>query len=447
MLPLQWPVSGRYLHPIQWPIIVAAGVVALLTTTSVALAFWTVRGSGMAVARTERFDLTGARPALRVVGHDILVSWEQNRLSGGRLGNHNTGGYRVHRYDASGHPQEVDTGCSGRIAGSNATLGCVEHNVPEGIWQYAVRPVLGSWTGTQGPRSEIRVGEAVPTMTSPAIGSATRDRRPILAGTASSWPDELPRVTVVLSDDRFTRRAARSLAATVVNGSWWVRPQEDIPEGAYVVRVGQADYAGHVAWSQPTTFIVDTTAPSTADNSRVIGNGWKGTNQTVILTPWDPSGSGIAATYFTTDGSTPTTNSRQSTSVTLGEGNHSLKYFSVDRAGNAEVIQSASTRIRIDTTAPRVASLGPLPDIISRGQRLTASGVDSLSGVARIVYEYRIHATEPQWRQIGSSTIIPDYALTWSHLPADGTYELRARAFDAAGNDKASAARIVQVDD
>src|SRR4030095_3459846 len=63
------------------------------------------------------------------------------------------------------------------------------------------------------------------------------------------------------------------------------------------------------------TFTVrpDSTAPTTTDNTAAIGNAWKNTNQTVALTRSDGTGSGVAATYYTTNGSTPTTTSQSGT--------------------------------------------------------------------------------------------------------------------------------------
>ena len=60
-------------------------------------------------------------------------------------------------------------------------------------------------------------------------------------------------------------------------------------------------------------------------------------------------GSGVAATYYTTDGSTPTTAStRYTTAFTSPD--PTVKYFSVDTAGNAEAVKSQL--VQIDGAAP-----------------------------------------------------------------------------------------------
>ncbi len=94
---------------------------------------------------------------------------------------------------------------------------------------------------------------------------------------------------------------------------------------------------------------VDTSKPSTANN---VDSNWHGGPVSVTLTPDDGSGSGIAHTYYTTDGTTPTSASAQypQTTPTLGNG-ESIKFFSVDAVGNAETVKSAGPA-KVDTTAP-----------------------------------------------------------------------------------------------
>ena len=71
----------------------------------------------------------------------------------------------------------------------------------------------------------------------------------------------------------------------------------------------------------------------------------------MTLSPSDTSGSGVAATYYTTNGSTPTTSSAQGTSILLSaDGTYTIRYFSVDAAGNTEAVKTASTVITINTT-------------------------------------------------------------------------------------------------
>jgi hypothetical protein len=189
----------------------------------------------------------------------------------------------------------------------------------------------------------------------------------------------------------------------------------------------------------------DTTAPTTNDDTALIGDGWSRTEQAVTLRPHDRGGSGVAATYFTTDGSIPTTASSRGRSVRLGEGIHVIRYFSVDHAGNREHVETAAIPIRVDQTAPSAATLVPLPEVVRHGQVLTGRGDDALSGVARVVYELCADAVSDAWTAIGSSTVGPDFALVWRDQPPVGSYQVRASVLDAAGNATVSASQTVRV--
>ncbi|MBI2268123.1 MAG: lamin tail domain-containing protein [Candidatus Blackburnbacteria bacterium] len=98
-----------------------------------------------------------------------------------------------------------------------------------------------------------------------------------------------------------------------------------------------------------TQFDIDTTKPTTLDN---VDGAWHNTTQTITLTCIDNL-SGCDKTYYTTDGSIPTTSSSQGNSVVLAtDGTYTIKYFSVDKAGNAEEVKTSANQIRIDKTNP-----------------------------------------------------------------------------------------------
>jgi len=345
------PSAGRHLRTSQTRrrILVAAGVAALLTICSSALAFWTGGGLGTAVVRT------------------------------------------------------------------------------------------GRWIGVEGPR-RAKPGPTKPvTVSSPTDGSATRERRPTLKGTAAGAS---LKVSVAIARDG----ATQNLSAIVTDGTWTARPSKDLADGVYKIKARRTDDQGRVTWSSPSTFTVDTIAPATVDDAASISDGWSRDDQTVTLRPADPEGSGVAATYFTTDDSIPTTASSQGALVSVGEGVHVIRYFSVDRAGNSGAVETAASPIRIDQTAPDSATLDPLSDVLRDGQMLSGGGDDALSGVAQVVYEYCPDAECASWTPIGSRTAGPAYPLAWHGQPADGSYQVRASVLDAAGNATASMPRTVRID-
>ncbi len=96
----------------------------------------------------------------------------------------------------------------------------------------------------------------------------------------------------------------------------------------------------------------DTTPPATtmSCNSGTC-SGWFNSPVSVALAATDnQGGSGVSATYYTTDGSTPTTSSTKYTGPFTVSSTFTVKFFSVDTAGNAEAVKSQA--VQIDTTAP-----------------------------------------------------------------------------------------------
>jgi hypothetical protein len=131
-------------------------------------------------------------------------------------------------------------------------------------------------------------------------------------------------------------------------------PASNFTDASYTVRAYAVDNVGNYTTTpaSSTNVSIDNVAPTTTDNTASIGSAWRNTNTTVTLTPTDAA-SGVGATYYTTNGSTPTTSSSQGTSISLtNTGVYTIKYFSVDNAGNQEAVKTASTQIRIDKTTP-----------------------------------------------------------------------------------------------
>ena len=160
---------------------------------------------------------------------------------------------------------------------------------------------------------------------------------------------------------------------------------------------------------------------------------------TVTLSPSD-GGAGVAATYYTTDGSTPTTSSSQGTSIDLtSNGVYTIKYFSVDRVGNTEPVETAGTQIRIDLTSPTSPALtlsesSPYAHVIGTtvyvksGQTGTytvaATSNDPLSGIDKIRFPGGVDDSASPYQTI--------YALD------DLTGTQTVTAYDNAGNTSSS---------
>ncbi|MFD0693001.1 endo-alpha-N-acetylgalactosaminidase family protein [Paenibacillus sp. GCM10027628] len=121
--------------------------------------------------------------------------------------------------------------------------------------------------------------------------------------------------------------------------------------------------------------------PVTTDNAPA---GWVNGDVTVTLTAKD-SGSGVANTYYKVDGGAQ----QQGNSIVITEeGKHSISYWSVDMAGNAESPHTAV--VQIDKTPPtlkvyldKTVLLPPNHQLVTVSASVYAN--DSLSGTASVV--------------------------------------------------------------
>jgi hypothetical protein len=137
-----------------------------------------------------------------------------------------------------------------------------------------------------------------------------------------------------------------------------------------------SDQAGNATTAQSPVVKIDQTAPNT-DASAV--DAWNRVDVTVALTPHDAL-SGVATTrYRIDDGDVQT-----GTQVAIAsEGKHTLEYWSVDRAGNAEAHKTVA--VNIDKTSPTIThAFDPAPNGNgwNRGDvDVTFTCADDLSGI------------------------------------------------------------------
>jgi len=147
----------------------------------------------------------------------------------------------------------------------------------------------------------------------------------------------------------------------------------------------------------------DSTPPTTTiycDGSACGGTGYNGTT-TVTLTATDVGGWGVDKTYYTTDGSTPSTSSTTySTAFTLSPGTYQVRYFSVDLAGNTESPQSQ----QIVVLPPRTVVSLSFDDGIENQYQL---------GYLRALQP---HHTNGTFFINTGSTGVSDSAMTWAQL-------------------------------
>ena len=132
--------------------------------------------------------------------------------------------------------------------------------------------------------------------------------------------------------------------------------------------------------------------------------------------------SGVATTLISLDGAPFVTLPADGPAVT-GEGEHSLRYFSVDHVGNAEKIQEF--KFRLDSTPPltRLDLSGPRADtVVGSGASLSLSAQDADAGVDQIRY-----------RLDDAAERIYEKPLLLDELP-EGSHHLQFYAEDRVGN-------------
>lgn len=233
-------------------------------------------------------------------------------------------------------------------------------------------------------------------------------------------------------------RVTDSLSNAITNGTTsLLTVTTNLAEGTYNFFVKAIDNATNNGAESTASVTVDQTAPVTTDD--VSTSTYHTTNVSVTLTCTDTNGSGCSHTYYTTTGSTPNTGSSEGNNFTLSsDGVYTIKYFSVDAAGNQESVKTATNQVKIDKTTPTTPGTPSTTSPTSNTQPswTWTDSVDTGSGLAATPYlvEWTQDAnfvTGISTSSATSNTFDQPLAL------ASGTWYLRVRATDVAGNNSA----------
>jgi hypothetical protein len=203
------------------------------------------------------------------------------------------------------------------------------------------------------------------------------------------------------------------------------------------IRFFSTDKAGNAEAPKTQQVTIDASAPTTAINCNgaTCSTGWYSTSSVLLsLFPSDTGGSGVAKTYYTTDGSTPTIAGPVYAGAFTIAQTTTVKFFSVDNAGNTEAVKTSA--VRIDASAPSVIVSSPTDgQSFGKGARVSLSatssdagtGTGAPSGVANVVF-YLDSAV------LATDTSSP-FTATWNTNRATvGGHTITAVAADAAGN-------------
>ena len=142
----------------------------------------------------------------------------------------------------------------------------------------------------------------------------------------------------------------------------------------------------------------------------------------VSLSGTDPGGAGVAATYYTTDGSTPTTSSPVYQTPMLVLGSETIKFFSVDNAGNAEAVRTANIQVapNPDPVIAVAGDIGCDPDQpgFNGGQ---GTNIDCRAlGTSRLLVgaDDVLTLGDNQYQCGGYSAFMQSYDRTWGYYKA-----------------------------
>ena len=193
-----------------------------------------------------------------------------------------------------------------------------------------------------------------------------------------------------------------------------------------------SDLAGNTIAADSSPVDIDRTAPTTGISG--ASKGWSNGTVTVTLSPSDNL-SGVATTRYSIDGGSTVSGTTLQLS---SEGDHSISFFSTDKAGNTEAAQTA--RVKIDKTAPTIGhSFTPLGYLdgawTNQNVTVTFDCADSGSGVASCTPP-AIHSAEGAAQQVtGTATDnAGNTATDTAVLSIDRSAPSLAAASDRAAN-------------
>lgn len=417
--------------------------------TSDAHAFWTAGGSGSGTATTSTLPAP-APPSASVTGDSVTVSFSQVTVEGVRIGA--TGGhYTVLRYPAGGGAAVTPGGdCGVDISGSAATLSCTETSTPPGEWLYTVTPTLLGWSDTESsPSAAVIVNPAAPaSLTATAVAGAE-----ISLGWSAVSGTVGYNIYRRISSGSYnysaplnggTPLAATSMTdATAVSGTSYFYTVRAVALGGSGQQIESVDgtEAGTTADGDPPTGLtlsgLSTYVRGSVSLTGTASDAISGVATVVIEYKLNSGSSWTTACSFS---SGPYSCSFDT--ATASDGLYDFRLVATDDAGNQAI--SAVTTSEIDNTVSSVSFTAPSA-YVRQTIALSATASDTGSGVAGVVFEYKL-TSGSSWSTACSDTTSPYTCNFDTTVLIDGSHDFRATATDNAGNQAASSTAASTVD-
>ena len=231
----------------------------------------------------------------------------------------------------------------------------------------------------------------------------------------------------------------------------WITTGPSTPDGLYDLEIIVTDTAGNTTAVALSAKTIDNTSPdSAAVIAPAAGVNVGGSNVALAATATDatsgvssvafqvkPTGASSFATVDADTNGAPFTGT-WSPAPGIPDGPVDVRVAVTDVAGNGPTYSPVVT-FTLDRTNPTVSLTAPSP--VSASAALGSTGSADIDHVA---YAYSADGGST-WTPIATGNGPSPYGVTWTTPMTDGSYQVRATAFDGGGN-QGTDAKTVQVD-
>jgi hypothetical protein len=431
--------------------------IAVLLLAAVAFAYWATTGSGSASGSVDTLNAPVISAPSTSTG-STTITWTSQASFGVHSSLNGSITYRVDRKLGSGSFAPIASGpCSGSLP--NPTTSCTDTVTASGSYKYQVVAIYNSWTATSNTQTvDVATPPPAPTVSGTIPASPAQSTTPAVYGSGAAAGSTVK----IYTDSSCTTQVGSGTAANFNSSSTGVTISTPVGANSTTTFYATATDASNNASpcsTTSTTYVTDNTNPDvpTFTIPAFIKNG-----QTLTATSVNDNsgGSGVAKVeYLYCSGTSCTPN------ILIGQSTDSSSNYQVtwssqpadgdnyrvmarvtDNAGNTRSSTVQSTQI--DNTNPNVPPFTP-PAFMKNGVSLTSVATDNSggSGIQQVEYFYCAGTSCTPNISIGSSTASAgNFAVTWNSQPADGNYQLMARATDKAGNTRSSTVQSTQID-